>query len=612
MAVLLPPQHDGAFLEFLEKARIITPVAAKQIHRESEESGKCRIAVACDGGFVTEKQAAEGLAKHFSVSFAELRPPRVAAERPLRETLTVQQLMRMRMIPFALDGNVLSLAVSDPFALETAKKAIARAKQTALVSNPEELKEGAAAGIDFAKYDTQIYVTTLSFFEQYLAACSALEAPKKPQAPAGGAAGGQKVPSPRDAVMAALSAREMQQKKGPKRTFTSGNDIIAYVNELIKGASDSRSSDIHVERFEKTARIRYRCDGVLREVKENKEFLFKHYSSIVTRIKILAQMDISERRLPQDGGISFEYDGLKTDIRVSVLPVSHGERVVMRIIDQKASQFRIDDLGMEDFARDLFKKAVYAPQGMVLVTGPTGSGKSTTLYAALKERNTEDINIMTAEDPVEFDLEGIGQVKVRDDIGLTFSSALRSFLRQDPEMIMVGEIRDKDTCDIAVKAALTGHLVLSTLHTNDAPGTITRLLNMGVPPFLLTASVTLILAQRLVRKICVHCKTEDTRDPRERMLAIGFTEEETAGVTPMTGTGCDECEGTGSRGRMAVHEVLHISQGVKAAILENKNEIELRDQAKRDGFKTMQEVGRLWVKRGELSLQEFQRVIMPD
>ena len=389
--------------------------------------------------------------------------------------------------------------------------------------------------------------------------------------------------------------------------------VIDFVDKTLRKAIKLGVSDIHLEVYKKFARMRYRLDGVLMDQASKDKELFDHYAAIVTRIKIMSKLDIAERRLPQDGAISLKVGDHDVDFRVSILPTSFGERVVMRILDTTSISLTLDTLGFLDEDEKAFKNAVDAPQGMVLVTGPTGSGKSTTLYAALKRVNREDINILTAEDPVEFTLDGVGQVHVKEDIGLTFSSALRSFLRQDPEVVMVGEIRDKETVDIAIKAALTGHLVLSTLHTNDAVSTITRLINMGVAPYLLTSSLTLIVAQRLARKICDNCKSEDETATQAKLISIGFTPEESSRIQLYRGKGCSKCNKTGYKGRKGIYEVLSVTDNIKEGILSGLTTPELLSVAKdKDNFSTMQEVGRGMMLQGYISLEEYQRVLMTE
>lgn len=428
--------------------------------------------------------------------------------------------------------------------------------------------------------------------------------------------------SPKDAFKQALSGMDGTATAepssidplAPKGDVGSGApNVVSFVHNAIENAITLKVSDIHFEVFKECARLRYRRDGLMKEVDEYVDFLYDNYSAITTRIKILSSLDISERRLPQDGRISFPIKGDNVDIRVSILPTACGERVVMRIMDKSSLSMPIDKLGFHEQQFKQLEKAIHSPQGMILVTGPTGSGKSTTLYAVLNALNEDDVNILTAEDPVEFNVEGIGQVHVKDNIGLTFTAALRSFLRQDPEIIMVGEIRDKDTAEISVKAALTGHLVLSTLHTNDAPSTITRLINMGIPAYLLTSSLCLIVAQRLARLICPHCKIDDPDATPAKLKSIGFTEEESNTIKAQKGTGCDKCMDMGSKGRRALHEVLTITKTVKQAMLEGLSDMEIGQIAKeKDGFMSMQDRGRQLIIEGVMSVEEYERNLVVD
>src|SRR3954463_12758590 len=333
--------------------------------------------------------------------------------------------------------------------------------------------------------------------------------------------------------------------------------VVKLCNVILLVAIQKGASDIHIEPYEKNYRVRYRVDGVLREEMQPP---LKLKAALSSRIKIMAHLDISERRLPQDGRIKLKMGrGKEMDFRVSVLPTLFGEKIVMRLLDKGNLQLDMTKLGFEPGQLAIFKKAIDAPFGMVLVTGPTGSGKTTTLYSALQELNQVSDNISTAEDPVEFNLPGINQVQMHEDIGLNFAAALRSFLRQDPDTIMIGEIRDFETAEIAVKAALTGHLVLSTLHTNDAPGTVSRLLNMGIEPFLVTSAVNLGEAQRLIRKICVNCK-ELTPPPKDELRTLGAKDEEIDTAACMRGKGCEKCNSTGYKGRIAVYEVMAMQE----------------------------------------------------
>jgi type IV pilus assembly protein PilB len=398
------------------------------------------------------------------------------------------------------------------------------------------------------------------------------------------------------------------------------SEIIRYVNQIIELAVSEGASDIHIEPFRKDSRLRYRVDGVLStqsekimtgfSVSSESSFLHEHYAAVTTRVKIMATLDISEKRLPQDGAIVFKSKNANIDLRISVLPTNNGERVVMRILDKGAISMSIDSLGFDASDLKKVKSAIDAPQGMVLVTGPTGSGKTTTQYAALQRINREGINILTAEDPVEYNLDGIAQVHVKENIGLTFAAALRSFLRQDPEVILVGEIRDKETVDIAIKAALTGHLVLSTLHTNDSVSTITRLLNMGVESYLISSSLTLIIAQRLARKICPSCKVVDESVNADMLRSIGFSSEEATRVKTYIGEGCDKCNGRGSKGRRGIYEVLKITDRIQEAILDSVSVFEIQKIAEDEGLITMKECAKGHLQEGDISFEEFHRVMI--
>jgi len=385
--------------------------------------------------------------------------------------------------------------------------------------------------------------------------------------------------------------------------------IVKLVNGVLLRAAKMGVSDIHIEPYEKKFRVRYRLDGVLTTVMG---LPLKIKNAIISRVKIMSNLDIAERRLPQDGRIKLKMGKTKTmDYRVSVLPTLFGEKIVLRLLDKSNLQLDMTKLGFDEDQLVDFKEALDRPFGMVLVTGPTGSGKTTTLYSALSELNKEDVNLMTAEDPVEFNLMGINQVQMKDEIGLNFAAALRSFLRQDPDIIMVGEIRDYETAEIGVKAALTGHLVLSTIHTNDAPSTINRLLNMGVEPFLVSSSVILILAQRLVRKTCQKCKKME-KLPVQTFIAAGFSEEEAKSVTSYKGSGCEVCNSTGYKGRIALYEVMPIKDEIKELILQGASVMDLKKQAITLGMKTLRRSGLLKVKAGLTSLEEVLENTFPD
>ena len=385
--------------------------------------------------------------------------------------------------------------------------------------------------------------------------------------------------------------------------------VVKLCNVILLNAVKKGASDIHIEPYEKSYRVRYRVDGVLQEEMTPP---LKLKAALTSRIKIMSHLDIAERRLPQDGRIKLKLGrGKEMDFRVSVLPTLFGEKIVMRLLDKGNLQLDMTKLGLEPAQLAEMKRAIEAPYGMVLVTGPTGSGKTTTLYSALQELNQISDNISTAEDPVEFNLGGINQVQVRDDIGLSFAAALRSFLRQDPDTIMIGEIRDFETAEIAVKAALTGHLVLSTLHTNDAPSTITRLLNMGVEPFLVTASVNLVEAQRLLRKICASCK-QPIPTPKDELRTLGAKDEEIETASCTRGVGCSVCGGSGYKGRIAMYEVMTMTDPIKELVLQGVSATELKAEAMRRGMRTLRMSGITKICQGTSSVEEVARVTAAD
>ncbi|MDR3554963.1 MAG: type IV-A pilus assembly ATPase PilB [Syntrophobacteraceae bacterium] len=384
--------------------------------------------------------------------------------------------------------------------------------------------------------------------------------------------------------------------------------VVKLVNLILMDAIRKHASDVHVEPYEKVMRIRFRIDGVLYEVMRPPIHL---KNAIISRLKIMSRLDIAERRLPQDGRIRLKAKGVEMDFRVSVLPTLFGEKVVLRLLDKSGLQLDMTKLGFEEGQYKNFRDAIYLPYGMVLVTGPTGSGKTTTLYSALADLNKVAHNISTAEDPIEYNLMGINQVQMHEAIGLTFAAALRSFLRQDPDIIMVGEIRDFETAEIAVKAALTGHLVLSTLHTNDAPSTINRLLNMGVEAFLVASAVNLVLAQRLVRKICSECKTEEPVSP-ETLLDLGVMDDELGGFTCYHGKGCAACNDTGYRGRIALYEVMPLYEQIRELVLMGASAAEIKKESIRLGMTTLRRAGINKLKEGVTSVEEVIRSSTKD
>lgn len=389
----------------------------------------------------------------------------------------------------------------------------------------------------------------------------------------------------------------------------SDKPIIRLINKLFVEAIKRKVSDIHIEPFETFMRVRFRVNGSLQEVMR---LPVQMKSATPARIKVMAQLDISEKRLPQDGRLQVKTKDKKIDVRVSILPTIFGEKVVMRILDQGNTSPDIKGIGFEEDQFKFFTKACHQPYGMLLVTGPTGSGKSTTLYAALSEVNGNDVNISTVEDPVEYNMAGVNQTQAKESIGLSFAAALRSLLRQDPDIVMVGEIRDTETAEIAIKASLTGHMVFSTLHTNDAPSTISRLIHMGIEPFLITASVILVQAQRLIRVICDNCKEPDTRVTKTELLEAETPETWIDTLQPMRGKGCTKCGGTGFKGRRGIFEVMPMSEKLRSLIIKGANGDELKKAAIEEGMLTLRQHALMKLYRGETTLEEVLNNSRPD
>ena len=404
-----------------------------------------------------------------------------------------------------------------------------------------------------------------------------------------------------------LEAEEAQLGESELEKAATEAPVVKLVNLMMRESLLRGASDIHMEPYEKEYRVRFRIDGILQTVMSPP---VKMRDAIISRIKIMSKLDIAEKRLPQDGRIMIRLlkDGRKKqlDFRVSICPTLFGEKVVMRLLDKENLRLDMTKLGFEQESLTKFEKAILKPYGMVLVTGPTGSGKTNTLYSSISQLNKPDTNIMTAEDPVEFQLMGINQVQMKEQIGLNFAAALRSFLRQDPNIILVGEIRDFETAEVAIKAALTGHLVLSTLHTNDAPSTISRLMNMGIEPFLVATSVHLICAQRLVRRVCANCKV-DNPTPPQVLIDAGYTPDEAKEVVPKKGEGCDKCNQSGYKGRAGLYEVLEINDEMRELVLVGASSLELRKKAIEQGMITLRRSGLIKVRDGVTTLEEIMR-----
>ncbi len=555
--------------ELLVREKRISLAQLRQAQDEQRRSGVNLGAALARLGFISDREITNFLSQEYRVPSIDLSAVELDSE--LGKVVTRDVCEKHKVIPISKAGSSLIVAMSDPTNLHA---------------------------IDDIKFLTGYNVEPVVASE--LAIASAIEKLFTPAASAGGgggggggAAGGMPTVDI-DALIGDMGDTDVEfgddddDNENVLELTKASEDapVVRLVNAILLNAIKVRASDIHIEPYEKTMRVRYRVDGVLRE--ELKPPL-KMKNAISSRVKIMSSLDIAERRLPQDGRIKLKLGGGKEmDYRVSVLPTIWGEKIVLRLLDKSNLQLDMTKLGFEKTQLEWFMKAIHNPFGMVLVTGPTGSGKTTTLYSALAELNKTTENISTAEDPVEYNLAGINQCQMHDDIGLNFAAALRSFLRQDPDIIMVGEIRDFETAEIAVKAALTGHMVLSTLHTNDAPSTVSRMLNMGIEPFMVTAATNLVLAQRLARRVCKECKT-DVKVPLELLRELGFTEADIAKCngTLSKGAGCSNCNGTGYKGRVALYEVMPMWDELKELVLQGASAAELKQQAIRCGLQTL-------------------------
>ena len=517
-------------------------------------------------GFVTEDQLLQFLSRQYGIPSVDLN--RLEIDAAVTKLIPTDVVQKYHVVPVKRAGAVLSVAMVDPtdmFAIDDIKF------MTGYEVVPMVATEGAITNSINKYYDqAQSLQTVLQNIEE-------------------------------NEEFDVIEEQEDQVSLGELKEAVEDAPVVKLVNLLLSEAIKKGASDIHIEAYEKKFRVRYRLDGVLYESMAPP---MKLRAALTSRLKIMADLDIAERRLPQDGRIKLKLKDKEVDLRVSTLPCLFGEKIVMRILDKSNLALDLTKLGFESMALEHFLKSVTSPYGMVLVTGPTGSGKTTTLYSALHYINTEDINIMTAEDPVEYNLMGINQVQMKDEIGLNFAAALRSFLRQDPDVVMVGEIRDFETAEIAVKAALTGHLVLSTIHTNDAPSTVNRLLNMGIEPFLVASSVIMILAQRLTRKICSDCKEEE-KAPADTLERIGFSAEEAKSVVPKRGKGCQTCSDTGYKGRVALYEVMPVGGELRELILQGVSSDELKKRAINLGMKTLRRSGLQKVKEGVTTVDEI-------
>ena len=553
--------------------------------KKFDDNGKAPLGVLeylINDKLVTEDDIVAAVSRNYALRKIVLSEQNIKKEAVKK--LPKEFIIENEMLPFDLNGRILKIALFDPTKSTLAGK----------------IKSMTGCNVE-------LYVAKPSNLEQALKFKSVVEATQE-----------AKSPSVAQTQKPAMAKPNLNVKVPNAKKADAGeeNAVVEFVDKLLLESFLSGTSDIHIEIFRRgEAYVRFRKDGVLQEQSQFRQFLMDNYNAIITRLKIMSGCDISEKRLPQDGKLQFKNpkpkneDDVDIDVRFSVIPAKEGERVVMRLL-AAGPDLGLEQIGLDKEDYDKLVTAITAPQGMVLVTGPTGSGKSTTLYGCIKKINNPGTNIMTAEDPVEFYLKGVGQIQANNEIGLTFEAILKSFLRQDPEVILVGEIRDKSTVDIAIKAALTGHLLLSTLHTNDAVSTVVRLTNMGVPNFMVASALSLIVAQRLARKNCSSCLVDDDKVTRETLLQFGFTEEEISEFKPKKGAGCTECGNTGYKGRQGIYEVLKKTPNLEAAILRDARGDEMLDVAVKDGFKTMQTIGRNFIKKGILSVAEYSRILV--
>jgi type IV pilus assembly protein PilB len=559
--------------EILIKANLITESQLEQALTQQKSEGGRIGSILIKLGFVNEEDVAQCLGQKYGIPYIDLNTQTIDASvtRLIPPTIAQKHLV----IPVSKTGTALTMAMADPtnvFAVDDVKF-MTGLNVRLMIATESSVRRA---------------------IERYYDSSETLQ---------------NVMASIEDAGMEVMAEQDDANLNiGELKQAVEEAPVIKLVNLILAEAIKRGASDIHAEPYEKAFRVRFRIDGILYEVMSPPMSM---KNAIISRLKIMADLDISERRLPQDGRMKVKFKAREVDFRVSTLPTLFGEKVVMRLLDKSNLMLDMSKLGFAPQALAAFEEAIRAPYGMILVTGPTGSGKTTTLYSALDSLNQLETNIMTAEDPVEFNIRGINQVQIREHIGLTFAAALRAFLRQDPDVIMVGEIRDYETAEIAVKAALTGHLVLSTLHTNDAPSAVTRLLNMGIEPFLVASSVILILAQRLLRRVCTQCKTPVVV-PLNALMDVGLTQEEATTITCYKGRGCEACSSTGYKGRIAIYEVLTLTPELRDLILSGASALEIKRAAIRQGMQTLRMSGLAKLKEGVTTVQEVVRVTFKD
>lgn len=562
--------------ELLVKEEVITPLQLKKAIDAQKQSGGRLGHELMRLGYVEENDLTAFLSRQYSVPSINLNDFEV--EQDILKLIPKDVVIRHQVIPINKSENTLMVAMADPsnmFAIDDLKF-ITKYNIEVVVASEQAIAEA-----------IEKYYTSEVSFDEVMMDFVEVEDEEFEYG---------------DDAEEDINVLDLEKSAGEA-------PVVKLVNLILIDAIRKNASDIHIEPYEKQLRIRYRIDGILYEVMKPP---VKLKGAIISRMKIMANLDIAERRLPQDGRIKMKMGrGKEMDFRVSVLPVMWGEKIVMRLLDKSNLQLDMTRLGFEEQSLAKFKDSISKPYGMVLVTGPTGSGKTTTLYSSLSELNKSTSNLCTAEDPIEFNLFGINQVQMHEDIGLNFASTLRSFLRQDPDIIMVGEIRDFETAEIAVKAALTGHLVLSTLHTNDAPSTISRMLNMGIEPFLVASSVNLIAAQRLLRKLCKDCK-EPLEVPEQSLIDMGAVPEELENYNVHHGKGCRTCNNTGYKGRIACYEIMPMTDELAEFVLNGASTLEIKREAIRQGMNSLRMSGLNKLAEGMTSMAEVVRATAPD
>ena len=555
--------------ELLIEAGLVQPEELTRALEEQKQNGERIGSILIKMGLLTEDSLVEFLSRQFRTPEVDIA--RLDIPKEVLSLIPLDIATKYQAIPFGIIGNTLNVAMSDPGNIFVIDDLRFLTRKSILVHVAHESAIKKFINDHFPQAEGQNLDDVMGLLD-----------------------------GERDvAVMDEVEDIDLQSLENAAEQAP----VVKLVNFLLTDAIRKYASDIHIEPYEKAMRVRFRIDGILYEIMRPP---ISYKNAIISRLKIMSRLDIAERRLPQDGRIKLKARGKEMDFRVSVTPTLFGEKIVLRLLDKSGLQLDMTRLGFDDTQYRHFMDAIYRPYGMVLVTGPTGSGKTTTLYSALSELNKVSCNISTAEDPVEYNLFGINQVQIHDSIGLTFAAALRSFLRQDPDIIMVGEIRDFETAEIAMKAALTGHLVLSTLHTNDAPSTVSRLLNMGAESFLVASALNLVLAQRLVRKICPNCSIEEDAPP-ESLLELGVREEELGAFKSFRGKGCLSCNRTGYRGRVALYEVMPMNEEIRELILRGAPGSELMRKSVELGMTTLRRSGVHKIQQGVTSVEEVLR-----